>query len=230
MRTALSRSDPCAEKDEFRLGSFAAATVCALIAAGLCVQALPGAGLERKPRIRAVKPRADAYVSEAARRENFGRSRVLKVASAPAFRTYVTFDADLRSDEVQRVSLLLYSRTRSQSGYQVRLVGGRWQERQITFANAPGLSPNFVVSGPLRKKSWKAVDVTSLVSGDEQRISFALTSGSAKGIEFASRETGLHGPRLVVELRPEPTDSTSTQIGPGPQARDPRKVRRTFRD
>lgn len=211
MRTAISRTDPCAQKDEFRLRPFVAATICALIVAGLSVQALPGAGLGRGPRIRAVKPKADAYVSEASRRENFGRARDLKVASAPALRTYVTFDVDLRSDDVQRVSLLLYSRTRSRVGYQVRLVGERWQERQITFANAPGLSPRFVTSGPLRKKAWKAVDVTSLISGDEQHVSFALTTASAKGVEFASRETGLHGPRLVVELRPKETGTTNTQ-------------------
>jgi hypothetical protein len=175
------------------------------------VQTLLGAGLDRGPRIRAVRPKADAFVSEANRTQNFGTARKLKVDSSPTVRTYVIFDVDLRSEEVQQVSLLLYSRTRSRVGYQVRLIGERWRERRITFANAPALSPDFVASGPVRARAWKAVDVTSLLSGDERYVGFALTTVSMKGIKLASRETGLHGPRLVVELqRSDTTRSTTT--------------------
>lgn len=186
------------------------ATLCALIAAGLSVQTLLGAGLDRGPRIRAMRPMADAFVSEASRTQNFGHARELKVDSSPTFRAYVLFKVDLRSIDVKQVSLLLYSRTRSRAGYQVRLVGERWRERRITFANAPELSPGFVPSGPLRAGAWKAVDVTSLVSGDEKGISFALTTVSPKGAEFASRETGLHGPRLVVERQSNATTQSTT--------------------
>jgi hypothetical protein len=187
------------------------ATLVALIAAGLCVQALPGAGLGRGPRIRAVRPKADAFVSQASRSQNFGNTRDLKVDSSPTFRTYVTFDVDLRWDDVQHVSLLLYSRTRSQTGYQVRLVGQRWRERRITFANAPAAGPGMVASGSVRARAWKAVDVTSLVIGEDKRVSFVLTTVSPKGAEFASRETGLHGPRLVVERQgSSTTGSTAT--------------------
>jgi hypothetical protein len=208
-------TDPGAQQDEFRLRRFVVASLVALIAAGLSVQALPGAGLGHGPRIRAMRPKADALVSAIDRTHNFGHARELKVGSAPTLRSYVLFDVDLRSIEVQQVSLLLYSRTRSQAGYQVRLVGERWRERRITFANAPGASPNFVLSGPVRAEAWKAVDVTSLVSGTERRISFALTTASAKGAAFASRETGLHGPRLVVE-RQEDATTTSTTTGAKP--------------
>lgn len=179
------------------------------------MQALPGAGFERGPRIRAIRPKADAYVSGVNRTQNFGRARELKVDSSPWMRSYVLFDVDLRSIDVQQVSLLLYSRTRSRAGYQIRLVSERWRERRITFANAPGASPRFVASGPLRAGAWKAVDVTSLVSGDERHISFALASASPKGADFASRETGLHGPRLVVERKEEQTTSSSTTTTTG---------------
>ena len=60
-------------------------------------------------------------------------------------------------------------------------------------------SREFVRSGPLRAKAWQAVDVTSLVSDKQKYVSFVLTTVSAKGVEFASRETKAHGPRLVVE-------------------------------
>jgi hypothetical protein len=185
-----------------------AATLVALVAAGLSVQAIPGAGLDREPRIRAVRPKADAFVSAAYQRQNFGNARHLKVDSSPRFRSYVTFNVDVSSDDVEHVSLLLYSRTASRLGYRVRLVDERWRERRITFANAPEMSPDFMMSGPVRARSWKAVDVTWLVADTEKRVNLALTTASPKGAEFASRETGLRGPRLVVERREEDTTTT----------------------
>ena len=53
-------------------------------------------------------------------------------------------------------------------------------------------------------RRWKAVDVTSIVeeaSGGSDYVSFALTTRSLDALELASRETGLHGPRLVVERK-----------------------------
>ncbi len=188
-----------------------AATLVALIAAGLAVEALPGAGLARGPKIRAVRPKADAFVSQAARTQNFGHARLLKVDSSPTMRTYVTFRVDLDDDDVQQVSLLLYSRTKSRVGYRIRLIDERFRENRITFANAPELSGGSAASGPLRARAWKAVDVTALAVGEDDYVGFALTSGSAKGVEFASRETGLRGPRLIVQRRRnETTGSTST--------------------
>ena len=126
----------------------------------------------------------------------------------------MTFDVDLSSDDVQHVSLLLYGMTRSRAGYQVWLIRERWRERRITFANAPGLPPAFIASGPVRPRAWKVVDVTSLAVGEEKRVSFVLTTKSPKGVEFGSRETGLHGPRLVVERRDTgTTGSTGTSTG-----------------
>ena len=187
------------------------ATLVALVAAGLAVQALPGAGFDRQPRIRAYRAKADAFVSEANRRTTFGRARVLRVDAAPAIHTYIRFNVDLHSVEVRHVSLLLWSRTRLRRGYQVRLAEGPWSERGITFANAPMLSPEFIASGRVRARAWKAVDVTSLITGGEQSLSLVLNTTSVNGAEFASRESGFHGPRLVVEtVPPETTASTST--------------------
>jgi len=194
------------------LRPFLAATLVALVAAGLSVQALPGAGLDRGPRIRAMRPKADAFVSSVNRTQNFGRARELKVDAAPMLRTYVVFDVDLHSGPgtVRQVSLLLYSNAHSQAGYQVRLVAERWRERRITFANAPALSQDFVSSGPLRAKAWQAVDVTSLVSDEERYVSFVLTTTATKGAAFASRETRRHGPRLVVERQEDQTTTSTT--------------------
>jgi hypothetical protein len=192
------------------------ATLVALLGAGLCVQALSGAGLDGRPRIRAVQARADAFVSAESPTQNFGRIRGLKVDSSPRLETYVAFDVDLKSGDVQRVSLMIYSRRRSRIGYEVRLVRERFRERGITFANAPVPSGDFAMSGPLRARAWKAVDLTSLLSDQRKYVGLVLTTVSPKGITFASRETGLHGPRLIVERQPNgtttgTTNDTSTQ-------------------
>jgi hypothetical protein len=209
-----------AEVEQVRWPHFVAASLVALVLAGLSVEALPGADLVREPRIRAIRAKADAFVSGANPSMNYGASVDLRVDASPTFRAFVRFKGRLKSDDVQRVHLLLYSRSRSRAGYQVRLVEEPWREREITFLNAPLLSVDFVMSGPLKARSWKTVDVTSLVeelSDDENYISLALTTRSQNALELASRESGLHGPRLVVERdrSGSTTGSTSTGDDPG---------------
>jgi hypothetical protein len=202
MHAAIGRTDLLAENDGFRIRPCAVALLVALVVSAICAQALPGASFDREPRIRAVRAKADAFVSGANMAKNFGGARDLRLDASPTFRAFVRFNVDVRSGDVQRINLLLFSRTRSKAGYQVRLVEEPWRETQITFLNAPSLSPDFIISGPLKARAWKAVDVTSLVeeaSGSEDDVSFALTTRSRNAVELASRETGLHGPRLVVE-------------------------------
>lgn len=134
-----------------------------------------------------------------AQKANYGKQRSLTVDARPLTRAYLRFNIDLKRGKVSRVNLLLYSRTRSRLGYQVRLVTEYWRERRITYGNAPRVSPRFVSSGPLRARTWKAVDITSLVEDEDDGVNLALTTVAPAGIVFASRESGLTGPRLVVE-------------------------------
>ena len=177
---------------------------------------MPGADLGREPGIRAVRAKADAFVSGANRARNFGGALDLRIDASPTSRAYMRFKVNLESGDVQRIHLMLYSRNRSRAGYHVHLVEEPWRERKITFLNAPSLSTDFVLSGPLKARSWEAVDVTSLaeeLSGEDGYVSLALTTTSHNAIELASRETGLHGPRLVVERDGEgqsPTTAPTT--------------------
>jgi hypothetical protein len=173
------------------------------------VETLFGGPLDRGPRIRAYRAKADAFVSEARRAKNFGDARDLRLDASPTLRAYVRFDTSLPSYEVEHVTLLVYSQVRSRVGFRVRAVTGPWRERGITFGNAPAAGGSFVASGRVRR-FWNAVDVTSLVTYDEKSLSLVLTTPSTQGLELASRETGLHGPRLVVERQRSSTTSTST--------------------
>jgi hypothetical protein len=163
------------------------------------VAAIPAGEFDRNPRISAVRAYADAHVSVSAQNANYGKQRGLTVDARPLTRAYLRFDIDVKKGNVLRVNLLLYSRTRSQLGYQVRLATESWRERRITFDNAPRVSPRYVSSGRLRARAWKAVDITSLVGKDGDEVNLALTTVATAGIVFASRESGMTGPRLVVE-------------------------------
>ncbi|MGH2922320.1 MAG: DUF7594 domain-containing protein [Gaiellaceae bacterium] len=191
------------------------AAFVAMFAAGVGVAAVPTKSASRQPRITAVRANADAHVTAATRAANYGHYRRLSIDGRPVVRTYVSFVVAGGPGKVRRVNLLLYSYTRSSLGYRVRLALGNWKERRITFANAPRFSSRFVASGPLRARTWKAVDVTSLVGAVEGVTSFALTTVGIQAIELASRESGLTGPRLVVERKqPRPV----TEPPPPPTA------------
>jgi hypothetical protein len=172
-----------------------------VLAAGLSVAALPASPADKEPRIHALRAVADSYVTESNRIANFGRAGGLRVDGSPLSRAYVRFRTKyLHGDNVKQVNLLVFSRSGSRRGFRVRLVTARWLEREITYENAPRLSTRFIASGPIRAKVWKAVDVTPLVDREHQEVSFALTTVAPGGFELASRESGLTGPRVVVEL------------------------------
>jgi hypothetical protein len=162
-----------------------------------------------------VRAYADAHVSASAQNTNYGQQRQLAVDARPLMRAYLRFNINLKQGNVTRVNLLLYSRKRLRLGYQVRLVTENWRERRITYGNAPRISSRFVSSGPLRARAWKAVDITSLVGIEDNNVNLALTTVAPAGIVFASRESGLTGPRLVVE-RSDNGKSTNPTTEPPP--------------
>jgi hypothetical protein len=185
---------PCAQ-------SVGAAALAALLLAGAGVAAAPAGDPGREPKIMALRAVADAHVSAATSEANYGRTRSLHVDASPLVRTYVRFRIGRYQGNVQRVNLLLYSRTRSATGFRVRAVARSWRERRITYENAPRLLAPAVASGRLRAGTWTAVDVTALVDGvEDAEIGFALSTTALRAIELASRESGTTGPRLVLEI------------------------------
>jgi hypothetical protein len=172
-----------------------------VLAAGLSVAALPASPADKEPRFRAMRAVADSYVTESNNTANFGGARRLRVDGSPVSRAYVRFRTRyLHGEDVKQVNLLVFSRSGSRRGFRVRLVTARWREHEITYENAPRLSRRFIASGPIRAKVWNAVDVTPLVDREHEEVSFALTTVAPGGLELASRESGLTGPRVVVEL------------------------------
>jgi hypothetical protein len=164
----------------------------------------------------AVRAEADAHVSAASREQNFGRLRRLTIDGRPVTRAYLRFDLSEVDEDVRRINLLLYSHTASRIGYQVRLATRKFRERRVTFANAPRASSRFVVSGRLRARRWKAVDITSLLGAGRGEVSLVLTTAGPNAIAISSRESGITGPQLVVEYGPPETVSTPPPPPPAP--------------
>jgi hypothetical protein len=154
----------------------------------------------------ALTPDADAYVTAAAPRRNFGRAKFLRAQSRPVTRSYLRFTLAGIDAPVTRATLRLYARVASR-GFSVRSTSSQWNERSITFAAAP--RPGGVIgrSGPVRAGRWVSVNVTSVVKGNGT-VSLALT-GAAK---LASRESGARRPQLVVQATP-PTLLAAGDIG-----------------
>ena len=148
-------------------------------------------------RIRAFKPVADAYVTAAHPRTNYGGSHVLRVDAFPETTAYVRFELKKVRGEITSVTLLLHPTRAGRASYAVRRVrDGGWRERRLTYMNAPQPSPRYAASKPVRRGVWSAIDVTPFVDGGGP-VSFAVTTNAPRELSFGSRES-IHAPTLVV--------------------------------
>lgn len=140
------------------------------------------------------RPTADAYVTRAAARRNFGRDPVLRADRSPS-RAYLQFRVRGVNGPVGRASLLLHAESGTGSVRAWSARSNRWGERGVTFANAP---PVRRAGGSARVRgagTWIEVDVTRLVKGNGT-ISVVLTGS----VVVASRQQRRDSPRLVVQV------------------------------
>jgi hypothetical protein len=144
-------------------------------------------------------PVADAYVAESKPTTNFGGTTLLRVDSSPLARSYLRFNVQGLVSPVTRATLRIYSNNTSSAGYEVRaLADNSWDEKTISFANAP--LPSATVagqSGRLTGGTWSSVDVTQLIA-DNGSVSLVLTTTSSAQLNFGSRESGATAPQLVI--------------------------------
>jgi hypothetical protein len=143
---------------------------------------------------------ADAYVSKARPDRNFGSSPVLRADAFPRpERSYLRFTVAQLAGPVSAARLRLYAENGSPTGYAIRTVAaGDWTENKITYAAAPTPGPVVATSGRVGQEGWTSVDVTALVHG-EGVVDLVLTTDDRTAGLYASRETGLTAPQLVVE-------------------------------
>jgi hypothetical protein len=154
-------------------------------------------------------PVADAKVSRRLPTRNFGSDPTLRTAPSPKVeRSYLRFDVAGITGPVTSASLRLYAETASLDGFAVRTVATTpWSEGTITYANAPTPGPIVATSGPVAGDGWTSVDVSALVRG-AGRVDLVLTSNGRSSGLYASRETGVTAPQLVV------AGATTTSVAP----------------
>ncbi|MGB2875421.1 MAG: DNRLRE domain-containing protein, partial [Gaiellaceae bacterium] len=141
---------------------------------------LPAAGAPSSSSATATfRPLADAEVSSAQPGRNFGSSQVLGVDRHPAVRSYLRFRVLGLAAPVRSATLRIYVGVARGHGLLVAGVRGPWNERRITFANAPPLSGSLGRTR-IARPGWADVDVTRAVRRAGV-VQLALTYASPAG-------------------------------------------------
>jgi hypothetical protein len=178
---------------------------CAAVLVGLLVS-LPNATATSVTS--RVSPSADAYVSQARPRVNFGSAKELLAGSRPKVRrSYLCFDLADLSGTVVKATLRLYSKDTSRTGFAVHAVSDNsWSEQTITYRTAPAPGPVVATTPRAAADTFTSVDVTGLVAAGGV-VSLAVTATDR--LRVASRESGAFAPQLIVEVT-STSSSTST--------------------
>lgn len=150
---------------------------------------------------------ADAYVSSAHPRKNYGGATALWVDGSPAMRTYLRFPEP--ATDTARALLKVFV-TRSSEPFEVGAVADTgWEETSINQSTAPDVGKLRLESGPATEGSWVSIDVTELLPRSGA-VSLALVASSSTSQAFSSREAGKStAPRLVYEASVASPDPTS---------------------
>ena len=147
----------------------------------------------------AFPPVGDASVSSAQPGLSRGSSTVLRTASQPETRSYLSFSVAGISGPITRAILRLWSNRADTHGVAVHTVHGSWDENSITAVNAPAIGDAASETGPIAAKAWAFADVTRLVSSNGL-LSFALTKVGSGNAELGSKE-GAHPPELMIQTQ-----------------------------
>jgi len=163
----------------------------ALLAGGARSLPAEGAGAIPPP-VPVLRIVADAYVTAAAPRRNFGHKKVLRLGSKPESRVYI------RSASVDKpltqVMLYLYART-AVPALTIRSVRSTWSEGRITFASAPQATGPAIHIGRIPAGTVPGIDLTRLVRG-KRSFNVVLTarrgSFGARGARANYRPSALY--------------------------------------
>jgi hypothetical protein len=160
--------------------------VLAALSVLLMLDAVPASADQR-----AFAPDRDTYVTAARPAATFGSAAKLRADALPEVRSYLRFDVSLPAGATITGAVLRLNATSvsTSSGFEVhRVTDTGWDERTLTFADAPALGARLAVSG-----AWSTAGTVSVaLPAGEIRAgpnSFAVTTASASAKAFSSRES-----------------------------------------
>jgi hypothetical protein len=211
-----------------------AAALLGLIVAGLFV-AQPGNAAAAQ---RGFVPTADAAVSDAHAKAQYGRRRWLRAGGHARWRSYMRFRVRGLRGPVHWAVLALQGPSAPRAPVDVRVaLGHRWRERRLTAAAAPRVGARVARLRAVRAAGRRVrpanrlmlVDVSRTVTGNGT-FDFVLVARGRRSLRIASREARSGRPRLIVRTGRAPatanlsgTSAPSAQP-PKPTARPPGPV------
>src|SRR5215213_183824 len=144
---------------------------------------------------------ADAFDHSLKPNSNYGTGSTLKITGSDVTkRGYVRFLVSGLSGTVTKATLRLYAANTGRVGLTVRPTAiASWDEKALTFSNAPSLGPAISSGVSVVSGRWSTADVTSAVLGNGA-VSLGLTTTDTIELRLSSREAGAsRAPQLVVE-------------------------------
>jgi parallel beta-helix repeat protein len=164
-------------------------------------------------------PVADTYVDASAPTATNGSKTYIKVDHSPILNSYLRFTVQGIGSTSSAI-LRLYAETSSSTGLTVHQASDTdWEERQVTYNNAPSIGSPIGSTGSFSGGKWLTIDVSDVVNGDGS-YAFALTTPSSTAIKLTSSE-GTNKPQLQVPAPASPSPYTVSKVGTSYQADSP---------
>jgi hypothetical protein len=159
-------------------------------------------------------PVADSYVNQSDPSANFGTNKSIRVDGSPQVHSYLRFEVNgISNSPVTKVTLRIYANSASSRGFEVyKVADNNWQEKQITYNNAPSYGDKIGTSTKFPANQWVEVEVSPLLSADGT-VSIAITGINETAINLASRDDNNHKPELLVEVSAD-ADPIATSTNP----------------
>jgi hypothetical protein len=136
---------------------------------------------------------------------NFGTSPTISADADSVKNSFIRVSvsglAGAPTSAILRLTVPVLDRAESPSGGRVRRIADcAWSETAVTYNAQPSLTPVGVVGpdiGPVAQGQTVQFNVTSLIPGNGT-FCLAITSDSADGVDYNSREAAVGRPQLIV--------------------------------
>src|SRR5215475_2897491 len=178
-----------------RLGR-AAGLAGILAAAGLLGASAPAAGADL-----VLLPSQDARIKSTSPTSNYGSDAELRTRLGTSdgihYRSYLQFAVTGLGQPPRSARLRLYATDASSDGGSLYPVATTFDERKLTWQNAPACGGTPVArAGAVKVGVWAELDVTAAIHGDGV-YDFCLASASSDSALYSSKE-GTRPPELVI--------------------------------
>jgi chitodextrinase len=164
------------------------------------------------PRTLTFAPSADATIVSGTPSGNFGTTNMLEADNSPVKGFLIRFDVNgVGPATVTSAKLRLHVTNASDRGGDFRATSNGWTENAVTWATAPAAGALVASLGTVAAGSWQEFELAGGAVAGDGAFSFRISSPSADGAAYDSREAG---PALAPQLILTVTDTTSQDTSP----------------